>query len=103
MAWAAAGLLGPVFNVVLTAHVYAITPDELLGRVRSTTKLVAWGAIPVGSLLGGALAEALGAGPALAVVAAGMLPVAVATSLSPGMRDISARPGPLTAAPAGGG
>ena len=103
VAWAAAGLLGPVFNVVLTAHVYAITPDELLGRVRSTTKLVAWGAIPVGSLLGGVLTEALGAGPALAVVAAGMLPVAIATSLSPGMRDLSARPGPVAASPAGTG
>ena len=88
---AAASLLGPAFNVVLAAHLYRVTPDELLGRVRSTVRLVAWGAIPVGSLLGGAAAEALGARLALAVVAVAMLPVAVATSLSPGMRELPGR------------
>ena len=88
-----AGLIalpGPAFNVVFAAYVYRVTPDELMARVRSVIKLVAWGAIPVGSLLGGVLAEQLGAGPALLVFAAGMLPVAVATTLSPGIREISA-------------
>jgi len=88
----AGALLGPPFNVVIGAYVYRVTPDELMGRVRSTIRLVAWGTIPVGSLLGGVLAETLGAGPALLVFALGMFPVAVATTLSRGMREISTEP-----------
>ena len=84
--------LGPVFNVVVTTQIYRVTPDQLLARVRSTARLVAWGTIPVGSLLGGVLAQSLGAGPALVAFAVGMLPVAVATTLSRGMREISAAP-----------
>jgi MFS family permease len=87
-------LFGPPFNVVIGAYVYRVTPDELMGRVRSTIRLVAWGTIPVGSLLGGVLAETLGAGPALLVFGLGMLPVAIATTLSRGMREISAEPAP---------
>lgn len=83
-------LLGPVFNVVIAAYVYRVTPEQLLGRVRSTSRLVAWGTIPVGSLLGGILAESLGAGPALLVLGAGMLPLAVAITLSRGMRELAA-------------
>jgi hypothetical protein len=84
--------------VVIGTYVYRVTPDELLGRVRSTIRLVAWGTIPVGSLLGGVLAEALGAGTALLVLGLGMLPVAIATTLSRGMHEISADPptGPAT-------
>jgi MFS family permease len=83
-------LPGPVFNVVIGAYVYRVTPDELMGRVRSAIRLVAWGTIPVGSLLGGVLSETLGAGPALVVFGLGMVPVAIATTLSRGMREISA-------------
>lgn len=92
-----ASLFGPAFNVVLAAQVYRVTPDHLLGRVRSTSRLVAWGTIPLGSLLGGVLAGALGAGPALVVIAAGMLPVAVGTALSPGVRELAAPPATLDA------
>ena len=81
-------LFGPVFNVVIGAYVYQLVPDELLARVRSTSRLVAWGTIPVGSLLGGLLADVLGAGPALLVFGLLMVPVAVATTLSPGMRQV---------------
>lgn len=88
----AGALAGPVFNVVVTARMYLIVPDELLGRVRSAARLVAWGTIPLGSLLGGLLAESLGAAPALLVLGLGMLPIALATTLSPGMRQIDAPP-----------
>jgi hypothetical protein len=33
----------------------ALVPDELLGRVTSFVKVLAWGAIPISALLGGAL------------------------------------------------
>lgn len=87
-------LAGPVFNVVVAAHTYEVVPDALLARVRSSARLVAWGSIPVGSLLGGVLAEAVGARTALLLLGLVMVPVAVMTTLSPGLRQVG------TAAPA---
>ena len=81
-------LLGPVFNVVIAAYAYEVTPDALLARMRSTVRLVAWGTIPVGSLLGGVLAESLGSGPALLVFGLAMVPVAVLATLAPGFRQV---------------
>lgn len=81
-------LLGPVFNVVVGAYTYEVTPDGLLGRVRSTGRLVAWGTIPVGSLLGGVLADTIGARTALLVFGLAMVPVAVMSTLAPGLRQV---------------
>lgn len=94
---AVGSFFGPIFNVVVMAAVYRIVPEGLLGRVRSTTKLVAWGTIPVAGLLGGVLAEHLGPVPALLCVAGLMLAMAVLTTLSPGLRLLATRP---TLAPA---
>ena len=79
---------GAPFNVVINSEVYRVTPDRLLGRVRSTAKLVAWGSIPFGALVAGVLISAFGAGPTFLVLAAGMLAVAIAASFSAGMRVI---------------
>lgn len=81
-------LLGPVFNVVVGAYTYEVTPDGLLARVRSTGRLVAWGTIPVGSLLGGVLADTIGARTALLVFGLAMVPVAVMSTLAPGLRQV---------------
>ena len=89
-------LVGPVFNVVIAAYAYEVTPDELLARVRSTVRLVAWGTIPVGSLLGGVLAESLGAGPALLVFGLAMLPIALLSTLSRGMREVGTPVAPVS-------
>lgn len=63
-------LLGAVFalgaacivlsNVVLMSLRQRITPDRLLGRVTSAIRLVSWGTMPLGALLGGLLADILG-------------------------------------------
>ena len=37
-----------------------VTPDELLGRVNSFYRLLTWGTVPLGSLLGGVLGEFAG-------------------------------------------
>jgi MFS family permease len=79
---------GPPFNVVFAGIVYRITPDRLLGRVRSTVKLVAWGAIPFGALTGGFLAGAIGAESTLLVGALGYLPIALAATFAPGIRHL---------------
>jgi MFS family permease len=88
----AAGIsfLGPPYNVVVTAATYRITPEGMLGRVRSTAKLVAWGTIPLAGLLGGLLAEHLGAGPGLLGLSALLLLMALLTTASPGLRTFPA-------------
>jgi MFS family permease len=79
-------LAGPPFNVVVGTVAYRLTPDHLLGRVRSSLRIVAWGGIPFGGLTAGVLAQRLGAGPALLWLAGAMLVVAVLATLAPGMR-----------------
>lgn len=90
-------LFGAPFNVVITTRLYEVVPEVLLGRVRSVVKIVAWGTIPVGTLLGGLLADGLSARTALLVLGLGMVPIAVAATLSPGMRSL----GDPVGAPAG--
>jgi predicted MFS family arabinose efflux permease len=44
-----------------------ITPDQLLGRINASYRTLAYGAIPLGALLGGVLGEELGYVPTLVV------------------------------------
>lgn len=82
------GLLNPLFNTVLTSEVYRITPPVVLGRVRSAARLLGSGGVPVGAMLGGWLAAALGAGSGLGVVGVLLLGVAAAALRSTGVRSI---------------
>lgn len=47
-------------NVVMVSLRQLVTPDRLLGRVNSAYRLVAWGTMPIGALLGGLVAGAFG-------------------------------------------
>jgi predicted MFS family arabinose efflux permease len=78
----------PAFNVVITSHLYLVTPDRLLGRVRSAARLVAWGSIPLGALAGGFLASAFGAQTTLLILTGMMCGVAAAATLARGMRQL---------------
>jgi MFS family permease len=78
--------VGPAWNVVIGAYSLALTPDELRGRVTGVQGLIAWGPIPLGSLIGGALLQWLGATMTVFALAAAMLTVAVAATISPAVR-----------------
>lgn len=56
----AQGVTFMMWNIVTVSLRQRMTPDHLLGRVNATYRLFAWGAMPVGALLGGFVAEALG-------------------------------------------
>jgi MFS family permease len=89
---AAAGLgsiAGPIFNVAFGSEVYRITPDRLIGRVRSVAKAIAWGTIPLGALAAGFLASGVGAQAAMAVLATVLVVPALAATLAPGMRAVT--------------
>ncbi|PCE30150.1 MFS transporter [Burkholderia ubonensis] len=47
-----------------------VTPESLLGRMTSAIRLIVWGSIPVGSLLGGALFGTMAYAPAFYLVGA---------------------------------
>jgi MFS family permease len=81
-------LFGAPYNVVIAARMYQLVPEEIFGRVRSVGRIVAWGTIPVGTLLGGVLADGLGSARALLVFGLAMIPIAIASTVSPGMRSI---------------
>ena len=59
-AFALMGLSGGTWNVVTVALRQRSIPNELLGRVNSVYRLVAYGTMPLGALAGGALARLAG-------------------------------------------
>nr|WP_043536963.1 MFS transporter [Saccharomonospora cyanea] len=67
-----------VVNVLLATARHTLVPEELLGRVIGVWRTVAWGALPVGALLGGATTRVLGSASATFVLSgAGLLLVAL--------------------------
>jgi len=84
-------------SVVRAGFYPAYCPPELLGRVTSTMQLMNFGAIPVGALMGGQLALALGPRVAVSVLMIGLATVSTSSLASPvrGRRDL-----PETTAPA---
>ncbi|NUR84790.1 MAG: MFS transporter [Nonomuraea sp.] len=59
------------------------TPEHLLGRTNASFRFMAWGALPLGALLGGLLAEEIGVRSALWVCMAGRLVSFVPLLFSP--------------------
>jgi MFS family permease len=47
------GLLAVLWNVITVSLRQSIIPDELLGRVNSVYRFLAWGMIPIGAIAGG--------------------------------------------------
>jgi MFS family permease len=72
-----------VYNVNQLSFRQALAPDRLLGRVNATVRFVVWGTIPLGGLLGGALATWFGVHAALWIGALGQLLAVLPIVLSP--------------------
>jgi MFS family permease len=58
--WAAASGFGLFLNINTQSLRMSIVPTHLMGRVSSIAGVIAWSAIPVGTLCGGAIINALG-------------------------------------------
>ena len=58
--FAAAGCAGAVWNVLTVSLRQSVIPGPLLGRVNSVYRLVAYGTMPAGALLGGTIASRAG-------------------------------------------
>ncbi|MGP3971724.1 MFS transporter [Streptomyces sp. 6N223] len=77
------GAFGQLVNVTVMAVRQAVTPDGMQGRAAATITFVGMGLTPLGSVLGGLLAEGWGLRTGLLVTAAGMLASPVLMALSP--------------------
>ncbi|MCC5576551.1 MFS transporter [Microtetraspora sp. AC03309] len=89
--------IGPMWNVVIGTYQLTLVPNDMLGRVGSASMTLAWGVMPLGSLIAGFLLDTLGPVGTILVLALGMLLTAVAATASPAVRHAP----PLPAAPTG--
>ena len=96
-----------VANIQVVSLRQAITPPAMLGRMNASYRFVAWGSVPLGALLGGALGGTVGLRPTLFVAAAGMFCAALWIVFSPIRRtreipeSAESPDGPGVARPAG--
>jgi MFS family permease len=77
------GTFSQLVNVTVMAVRQTVTPDGMQGRAAATINFVGMGLTPLGSLLGGYLAEVWGTRTSLLVTAAGMLLSPALMALSP--------------------
>jgi MFS family permease len=82
-----------VYNVNQVGLRQAITPDRMLGRMNATMRLIVWGTIPIGALIGGILGTIFGLLPVLWVSAIGASLSFLPVLLSPvrNLREIPAQ------------
>ncbi|MFJ4849654.1 MFS transporter [Streptomyces sp. NPDC088733] len=88
------GTGGQLVNVTIMAVRQAVTPDGIQGRAAATITFTGMGLTPLGSLLGGLLAEEWGLRTSLLVTAAGMMLSPMLMAISPLARLGRALPEP---------
>lgn len=74
------GMLGfgvAIFNVSQNTYRQAAVPAPLFGRVSASLRFISWGAMPIGGLVGGVLADAIGIRNTLWVACVGFTVVAL--------------------------
>jgi MFS family permease len=85
--------LGFFANVNQLTLRQSITPQRLLGRMNSVTRFMYWGTIPIGSALGGVIAQGVGLRATLFGAATGSFLAGIPIVLSP-IRSLRALPEP---------
>lgn len=83
----------PIYNITQVSFRQAITPERLQGRMNSVMRFIVWGVMPLGALVGGALASWFSLRFAIWVGAIGMS-FAVLPVLSP-VRTLRKMPDPV--------
>ena len=88
-----AGAGGMAYNITQVSYRQAITPQRMQGRMNASMRWIVWGTMPIGSLLGGAIATATTMRTALWVGAIGSLFAFLPVLASP-VRSIETMPEP---------
>jgi MFS family permease len=84
------GFSNVIYNVTQISLRQAITPERIQGRMNSVMRFIVWGTIPLGALLGGALATTIGVKETLIVGGIGCCLPFLPVLFSPvrGLRDM---------------
>ena len=94
----AGGLLGGfsqmAYNINQVSYRQAICPPRMQGRMNATVRFLVWGTMPIGSIVGGILATAIGVHEAIWIGAILSLTPAIFPLLSP-VRHIRTMPAPV--------
>lgn len=77
----------------------ANSPDELVGRIASTARVISLGLMPIGSIIGGILIDTIGGTGTLAVMGAWMCVLALAFTQVRGLRAASLAPAHVPVSP----
>jgi MFS family permease len=77
------GWANVVYNVNQVSLRQAITPEPMLGRMNATMRFIVWGTIPIGQIIGGAIATIFGTITAIWIGAIGGLFAFLPVLLSP--------------------
>jgi len=85
------GFANVVYNVNQVSYRQAITPIAIQGRMNATMRFMVWGTIPIGAILGGVIATAVGVPSAIWIGALGSCLPFLSVLLSP-MRSLKAMP-----------
>jgi MFS family permease len=89
------GFGGVAYNITQVSLRQAITPEGLQGRMNAAMRWIVWGTIPLGTLLGGTLAQVFTLRSALFVSAIGGFPTFLLVLFSP-LRHMHDMPAPIT-------
>lgn len=88
------GLSQMVYNINQVSYRQAICPPRMQGRMNATVRFMVWGTMPIGSLIGGAMASVIGLHETIWIAAIlGFIP-ALFPFLSP-VRNLREMPAPI--------
>jgi Na+/melibiose symporter-like transporter len=91
---------GVVYNINQVSLRQAITPERIQGRMNATMRFLVWGTIPIGMIVGGAIASIPAVGARGAIVVGGVLGcLAFVPILFSSVRTLERIPTPESAAP----
>jgi MFS family permease len=97
------GLSAVVYNINQVSFRQAITPTAMQGRMNATMRFIVWGTIPLGQIIGGAIATTTSLSTAIWVGAIGSFLAVVPLVVTP-VRTLISMPAPSDdEAPAGAG
>jgi len=88
------GFSAVAYNILQVSYRQAITPERLQGRMNAAMRWIVWGTIPLGTLAGGAIAQATSLHTALWVGALLGTPTFLWVLLSP-LRSVKEMPSPV--------
>jgi MFS family permease len=88
------GFSAVAYNILQVSYRQAITPERLQGRMNAAMRWIVWGTIPLGTLAGGAIAQATSLHTAIWVGAVLGTPTFLWVLLSP-LRSIKEMPEPI--------